>query len=331
MTDPTRTDRRTFLSLGVGALVLAAVPAGMRRRPALVRRRIPVMGTVAEVAIPTREEGWAQHAIDAAFSELRRVEATMSRFCADSDIGRVNVGTGLWIPVSYDTASVVEAARRWARISEGRFDPCLGRLSELWDVEARATPPHPDELDGLVSRDGWKLVDVDRGGSRPRVRLGTHRAAVDLGGIAKGYAVDVAAQALRGFGVADALVNAGGDLVSLGVDVDGEPWRIGIRAPHDPRGVVATIRSSDEAVATSGDYLRFFEHHGRRYHHLLDPSTGRPHEGPTRSITVRARRCLDADAASTALFGCGESASGEIVAAAPSGTRIIHHITEVTT
>ena len=164
----------------------------------------------------------------------------------------------------------------------------------------------------------------------PRARLNSTDASVDLGGIAKGFGVDAAADALRRHGVFHGLVNVGGDLVALGHDDSGEPWRVGVRSPDAPDGIVEVLSVTDEAVATSGDYLQFFKHGGRRYHHLLDPATGSPRRTVMRSLTVRAKCCLDADAAATAIFGASKETSAQILASAGGDVAVLHQLQEVT-
>jgi len=127
--------------------------------------------------------------------------------------------------------------------------------------------------------------------------------ALDLGGIAKGHGVDRAAEALRAHGIDRGLVNVGGDLVAIGESEDGDPWRVGVRAPDDPTGLERTLEVVDAAVATSGDYERMFHHGGEQYHHLLDPATAAPRRSTTHSVTVIADTCMTADAAATAAFG----------------------------
>lgn len=322
-------DRREFLALGVGALAVAVLPAALRPRPKLVRRSIPVMGTVAEVAIPTRNEAWAQRAIEAAFAELRRVDATMSRFRPESDVARLDAAAGEWTAVSHDTGVVLRQALAWARRSDGAFDPCLGGVTRLWDAAGRTAPPAPEEIGDYAEAGLWRTLEVEAGAETARARLSSPLASVDLGGIAKGFAVDAAAAALRDFGVGDGLVNVGGDLVALGADPAGDPWLVGVRDPSDPERLATRLEVADGAVATSGDYLRFFQHGGRRYHHLLDPSSGSPRRTAIRSLTVRADRCLDADAAATALYCAPEG--HDSIDPVPPGVRVIHQITEVTT
>ena len=319
-------DRREFVALGVGALALAGLPRARRRGPGLVRRQIPVMGTLAEVAVRHHDGAWAQRAIDAAMAELRRVDDEMTRFRPYSDVGRVNAaaGTGA-VAVSAATAEVARAALTWAERTGGRFDPCLGRSAEMWDLAVSGSLPPAGMVHRLAERELWRSLEVGAAGTAPELRLHEPDAALDFGGIAKGYAVDQAARALRDHGVFHALVNAGGDLMAMGVDDGGEPWRVGVRSPERPDEIVDVLRVSDRAVATSGDYLRFFERGGRRYHHLLDPATGEPRRTAMSSLTVDAPSCMDADAAATALFGSTDGARAWL----PAEIRIVHHVSRV--
>jgi thiamine biosynthesis lipoprotein len=323
-------DRRTFLSLGVGALAVAAAPAALRRRPPLVRRRIPIMGTVAEIVVPSHDARWAHAGIDAGFEALREVEQAMSRFRADSDVGRLNAAGGGWVEVTPGTAHVLEASLRWARVSGGRFDPCLGRVASMWDgVPSGASLTELPPLARGPAPGPAVRLRHERGAVR--ARLTSPGVAVDLGGIAKGFAVDRAAEALRAHGVVDGLVNVGGDLVALGRDPGGGPWLVGVQDPDDGGALAATLEVEEEAIATSGDYVRWFRHQGRRYHHLIDPRTGESRRTRTRSLTVRSERCIDADAAATSLFGAPAGTASAIVARAPSGVRVVHEIQEKTT
>lgn len=314
--------RRTFLALGTGALLVAVAPgAPWRPRRRLHRRTIPVMGTLAEVAVVEDDPARARVAIEAALGELRRVEADMTRFEATSDVGRINAArVGVRVPVEAATAGVLAAGLRWARATDGRFDPGLARAVALWDVGHRRVPPPAEAVRRYAGRDLYRELEVadppaggaGSGGAASAVaRPGTQASvvrlhadvAVDLGGIGKGHAVDRAVGALRAHGIRAGMVNAGGDLYALGRSPDGDAWRVGVRSPDDPTRLVGELEVTDRAVATSGDYERYFEHDGLRYHHLLDPATGAPRRGPDHSLTVTADRCLTADAAATACFG----------------------------
>jgi thiamine biosynthesis lipoprotein len=230
------------------------------------------------------------------------------------------------VNVSDDTAVVLAASLAWARASEGRFDPCLGRVAELWHVGGRHEPPTEMEVAQAGRGNHFEALEVERTGSVSRAVLNRAGVAVDLGGIAKGYGVDLAAQALKDHGIFNALVNVGGDLVALGVDENDDPWRVGVRSPDHVEQVVEVLHVSDRAVATSGDYLQYFQFGGRRYHHLLDPVSGEPRRTGMRSLTVEAARCMDADAAATAIFGAETSVARAVLQRGAAGARVAHSI-----
>lgn len=296
--------RREFIALGVGALAVVGVPF-YRGRRRLARRTLPVMGTTAEIAVVHDDVRYAEAAIDAAFERLRQVEALLTRFDPGSDVGRAN-RLAAWdgVPVTRETARVLRAALDWAERTDGAFDPCLGRAIVLWDVGHRRAPPAEGDVRAYAGRRLYRSLDVDdAAGRRPAVRFADPAVAIDLGGIGKGYGVDQAVRVLRDRGIARGLVNAGGDLYAMGASEDDDAWKVGIRSPSHPDRIMETVDVRDAAIATSGDYLQYFQHGGRRYHHLLDPATGAPSAGRMRSITVRAPDCLSADAAATAGFG----------------------------
>lgn len=320
-----RFSRREFVSVGVGAFVVASVPWAIPDRRRLFRRTAPVMGTLAEISVVGTDPDRARRAVDAALGELRFVDRTMSRFLEDSDVGRANrrALSGA-VTVSGATAGVLDEGLRWAELSGGRFDPSLGGASELWDVERRRTPPERSRIRRYARRRLYREVERTRVGGRDAVRFHDADAALDLGGIAKGHGVDRAADTLRRYGVRDALVSVGGDLFALGRSLEGDPWAIGVRSPEDPARLVGTVEVSDRAVATSGDYERYFRSSGRRYHHLLDPETGEPRRTRIHSVTVSAATCMAADAATTAVFGMDPGEAGTLLAAADPTARLIH-------
>jgi thiamine biosynthesis lipoprotein len=304
MTDHTHTGRREVIVAGLGAFVVALVPLVSRRAPAVIRRSLPIMGTVGEVVAVHPDAATAAVAVDAAFDALARVERLMSRFDPASEIGRANAaaGTGA-VHVGSDTATVVRAALHWADASGGRFDPALGIVNEAWAVERRHEPPPPTLLRRVAGRHLYRAVEVAgrRGGAV--LALGDRDVRLDLGGIAKGHGIDRAVEAMRALGVHDGIVTVGGDLYALGRRPDGDPWRVGVRSPDEPSRLSGRFEASDAGVATSGDYERFFRYRGVVYHHLMDPATAAPRQSAQHSVTVCAPTCRDADAAATTLFG----------------------------
>ncbi len=189
-----------------------------------------------------------------------------------------------------------QKALRVNRDSAGSFDITVGRLTDLWGfLSGDYRIPSPEELKAA-------LPFVGMG----KIRLAEHRLILqpniklDWGGIAKGWGVDVAARALRARGIKRGFINAGGDLYCWGANPDRRAWRVGIKNPRG-RGYLGVISVTDMGVATSGDYQRYFERDGRRYHHILDPATGYPATGKT-SVTVIGPETALCDALSTALF-----------------------------
>ncbi|HEU4563755.1 MAG TPA: FAD:protein FMN transferase, partial [Gemmatimonadaceae bacterium] len=266
--------RREFLGLGLGAFVAAAIPLAARRPVGVVRRSVPVMGTIAQFAVVHRDPLAAHAAIDAAVAELLWVERVMTRFTDSSDIGRANLFA--WrdaVPVTPETALVTLEALRWADALDGRYDPAAGAVVRLWDVTHRHEPPPAERVAELAGRHFHRTVEVGASRAGPVLRFHGEGPRLDLGSCAKGYGVDRAVAALRARGIEKALVVAGGDLYALGTAPDDEPWTIGIQSPTDERAIAGTLQLADRAVATSGTYRQFFRYRGRRYHHIMDPAT----------------------------------------------------------
>jgi len=302
--------RREVLALGIGAFVVASVPLVRRfgRSRPLIRRSLPVMGTIADLAVVHDDPALAHAALDAAFAELVRVDRSMTRFRDDSDVGRANrLAARQAVRVHPETGRVLKTALDWARLSDGRFDPMLGSAVELWDVAHREEPPPRQAVRQFAGRALFRSLQLTELSGAAEVAFRDPDARLDLGGIAKGYGVDCAVAALRAAGIQDGLVNVGGDLYALGRSEDGDPWTVGIRSPDDPAVMMKTLRLGDRAVATSGDYEQYFMYAGRRYHHLLDPRTAAPRETDDHSLTITAASCIQADAAATALFGDSEA------------------------
>jgi thiamine biosynthesis lipoprotein len=316
--------RRDVILLGIGAFAVAAVPFMGSGRKRLIKRTLPVMGTVADIGVIHRNNEYAQAAIDAAFQQLRYVERTMTRFDDSSDVGRANRLAGVnGTHITRATATVIEESLRWAEASSGAFDPCLGRAVSLWNIGTRTRPPARDQVIELAGRHFYEALDLDRLNGRPFVRCAAPDVAIDLGGIAKGYGVDRAVASLREWGIEQALVNVGGDLYAMGESEDGDPWSIGVRSPYAPSKVTHRFEIADEAVATSGDYLQFFRYGGKRYHHLLDPTTAAPRQVDVHSVTVAADDCMAADAAATAVFGMPREDAQALLAVRACGARIV--------
>lgn len=309
-----RPTRRDFLVLGGGAFAVTALAGLGWRERRVVRRTVPVMGTTAEISVVTRDPRHANAAINAALDELFAVHRTMSRFDPTSDIGRANAGAYRNpVAIGAATATVIASALHWAAARGGNFDPCLGRVAELWNVGTRTAPPASAALRRFAGRHLARHIELTRSGGTDAVVFDDADVALDLGGIAKGYGVDRAVAALREWGVTDGIVNVGGDLYALGRPVDDDAWQVGVRAAEQPERIARVIPLSNAAVATSGDYEQFFDYGGTRYHHIIDPATAAPTRGSTHSVTVVADDCMTADAAATAVFGLDDATASRVL------------------
>jgi len=315
--------RREFVGFALGAFVVTAIPIARSHRAGVIRRTTPVMGTIAEFAVVHRDPAKAHAAIDAAMAELKWVEQTMTRFTQSSDIGRVNRLASLdGVIVTSATALVTAEALRWARALDGRYDPAVGSIVQLWDVTNRHEPPADDRIEELAGRQFHRAVEVDNHRGRPAVRFSEKGARLDLGSIAKGYGVDRAAAALRRHGITKGLVVVGGDLYAIGTGPDGEAWSVGIQSPTDDREMAGYLKVSEEAVATSGTYQQFFRYRGRRYHHIMDPMTARPRATDVQSLTIIADSTMHADVAATALYGLGAAEMSTVLTAQLPGAQV---------
>ncbi len=267
-----------------------------------VRRSRIIMGTVVEIIALGDDPGRLEAAVSAAFEEMTRIENLMSPHIPDSDIARL-AGPVPALEVAAETAEVLALGLQVSEASGGAFDMTLGRLKELWGME-HDNPQVPAAQEIAATLQGTGPGALRLAGRRVEKRAAG--LAVDLGGIATGYAVDRAAALLKNTGIAHASINAGGDLRLIG-DRKGRPWRIGIQHPRQDGAMLASLELADAAVVTSGDYERFFEQDGRRYHHLFDPRTGYP-AGASQSATVVAGNAALADALATAAFVLGPEA-----------------------
>jgi len=260
------------------------------------------MGTIVEMKVVASGEAVAAAALDAAFAELDRVERLATPHEAASALSRANARADSTFRVGPELDAMLALSLRVAASTGGAFDPTIAPLVEAWGFPD--APRHPDSATVATAR-----AAVDWTGLRPDASgagwvLADPAARLDLGGVAKGWAVDRAAEILA-LRAGPCLVNAGGDLRALGAKPGGKPWVVGIQHPRDPSALACRIRVPEgAAVATSGDYERFFEEDGVRYHHLLDPKTGFPARGPV-SATVVAPTCAEADAWATAAFVLG--------------------------
>lgn len=273
--------------------------------PKIERHSFFALGTLVEISVyaPPANLDAVLHAVE---RDLLDAEHRW-RAWDDGELAALNRRLANGEPVEFDTSttSALLRARDISERSGGRFNPAIGRQVEAWGFhqEERGDVPAPDiaVLDTLLPPPALSDLQRDESG---RWQSANPQLWIDFGAFAKGLAVDLAINTLKRHGIENAIVNAGGDLKVIGRP-GSRPWRIGVRHPRDA-GVLAAIEAADgESIFTSGDYERFFEYKGRRYHHILDPATAQPARG-VMSVTVVHPDAALADAAATALFVAGE-------------------------
>lgn len=221
--------------------------------------------------------------MDQAINEVRRIEQKYTRYQPDSVVSRINTAAGLeWIECDDETHSLFNYADTLFQLSDGLFDITSGVLRRAWDFKTPVLPSR-EQLGPLLGLIGWPQVERED----QRIKLPRAGMEIDFGGFGKEYAVDRVAALLVGNGIKHGYVNLGGDLRTIGPKPNGEDWVMGIQDPRDPGAVIASIPITAGALATSGDYERFFELNGQRYCHVISPRTGCP-VGFWRSVSVLA-------------------------------------------
>jgi thiamine biosynthesis lipoprotein len=260
------------------------------------------MGTVIEITLVGDNEVQANKAALQGFQEIKRIEQLMSPWLDSSDVTRINRSAGReWVKVSSEIIEVIKKAQEISELSKDGFDITVGPLTELWrKAREKKIPPSAEEVKEKLDLVNFRNIEVDREG---KIYLKKKGMAIDLGGIAKGYAVDRAFDVLRSLGHRNLIVNAGGDLRVGGLK-NNQPWSIGIQNPREPQKILTRISATDMAVATSGDYEKFFIYEGKRYHHIFNPKNGFPTED-CQSATIVTKDCITADALATAVFVLG--------------------------
>lgn len=272
-----------YFPLACALLVLLSLAACSRSE--VFRHEAFVFGTRVDVAVYGKDQAEADAAAAAVLREFDRLHRAYHAW-EPSELTALNaaIARGEAAEVSDELAALLKDVQHIAAVGDELFDPALGALVALWGFHTDTfvpTRPDPDKLQALLAARP-RMADLVIEGNRVESR--NPAVQIDLGGYAKGYALDRAAAILREKGVANALINIGGNVMALGRKGD-QPWRVGIQHPREPAPIATLPLYDGEAVGTSGDYQRFFELDGERYAHLLDPRTGQPARG-TQSLTI---------------------------------------------
>jgi thiamine biosynthesis lipoprotein len=264
-------------------------------------REEAIMGTRIAVEVWHEDAAAAEAAIEAVIAEMHRIDALMSTYKPESQLSRVNREAAAGpVTVAPELARLVARALEFSGMSGGAFDITYASVGYMYDYRA-GKHPSDAEIAAALPAINWRHVVVDSSAST--IRFLKPGVRIDLGGIAKGHAVDSCIALLEVRGIRNATVTAGGDSRILG-DRRGRPWIVGIRHPDDRERVVARIPIEDAAISTSGDYERFFDEDGVRYHHIIDPKTGKSPHG-VRSVTIIAPTSTLAEGLTKSVFILG--------------------------
>lgn len=233
-----------------------------------------LLGTIVEITIAEESAPRARRAAETAFQRIKRIEDLMSIYREDSEVSSLNREAGKEAQkVSPELFALVKKSLQYSEITEGAFDITVGLLEKTWGFENKEFRlPRGEELERDLLLVNYKDVLIDE--ERESIRLAKEGMKIDLGGVAKGYAVEEALKELKKSGINEALVNAGGDIQGMGQ----REWKVGLKHPRKRGEILTILKLRNQAVATSGDYEKFFLREGKRYHHLIDPRTARLHD-----------------------------------------------------
>ncbi len=266
-----------------------------------LKEEADIMGTRIVVELYHDDPAVARQGVDSVLSEMHRIDAAMSPFIDSSELSRINRDAAKQaVPVSPELFDLLQRSKQVSELTDGAFDITFASVGFLYDYR-KGIRPDDRQRSQATTLINFRQLDLDPAGSTVHFKQPGMR--IDLGGIAKGYAVDRSMALLGKLGIQSALVRAGGDSRVSG-ERWGRPWSIGVRDPRDRNGVVALIPLIDVALSTSGDYERYFERDGVRYHHIINPRTG-DSARELQSVTIIGPDATTTDALSTSVFVLG--------------------------
>nr|MBI3613916.1 FAD:protein FMN transferase [Nitrospirota bacterium] len=289
--------------------------------PVMVQRAQMLMGTLVQITAVAPSEAQAQTATTAGFQEIRRLEDLLSTWIPTSELSRVNEAAGREpVAVSPDTLLILQRSLDMARLTEGGFNIVVGPAVQAWSVTEQQRVPTDTELEAL--RPLVDLAQLRLDAKAGTVLLARTGMRVDVGGIGKGFAADRAVAVMQRVGATAGVVALSGDIKTFGRLPDGRPFPFGIRHPRKEGALLARLDLQDEAISTAGDYERFFEREGIRYHHILDPKTLKQARG-CQSVTIVATEGTLADGLDTGIFVMGPDAGMALIERLPGVEGVI--------
>ena len=309
--------RRVFLKI---ALICVPFLAGIAPVQAQwLSREAAIMGTAIRVELWAQDKAGGEAAIDAVMDEMRRIDREMSPYKPESELSRINrEAADHAVPISAEMFDILSRSIEFSKLSDGAFDITFSSVGYMYDYR-RHIKPTDEKIRQALPGINYRHLQLDK--RKQTVKFARPGVRIDLGGIGKGYAVDKCIALLKQRGITQALVTAGGDSRVLG-DRGGRPWVVGIRDPRRKDNVVAVIPLIDSAISTSGDYERYFEADGVRYHHILNPKTGRSATG-VHSASVIGPDATTTDGLSKPVFILGPEKGLKLIESIPGVDAVI--------
>ncbi len=304
------------------SFVYWSVLTGYAASPHVVKRGQMHMGTLVFLTAVAPNEQLAHDAIEQGFAEIHRLEQILSTWIPDSELSRINAVAGQRaVKAGPETMELLEHSLEMARLTEGGFNIAIGPAVEAWDVSREGRIPTQEELEATRPLMDLSAIHINR--KAGTVYLGRSGMRVDIGGIGKGYAADLAARVMREAGASAGVVAISGDIKTFGRLPDGQRFLFGIQHPRKEKGVtIGRFELEDEAVSTAGDYERYFEKDGTRYHHILDPQTLQPAR-LSQSVTIVAKTGVMADGLDTGIFVMGPAKGMALIERLPGVEGVI--------
>lgn len=260
-----------------------------------------IMGTSTSVELLTETREIAERCSQLVFTDMRHIDNLMSPYIKGSELSQINKLAGTQpVKISAELFSLIQRSIKFSELTDGAFDITFASIGYLYNYRENKRPSE-SQVNKLLSAIDYRNIILDP--LQQSISFSHKNTKIDLGGIAKGHAVDKAIELLKSCHIENALVSAGGDTRILG-DKNGRPWMMGIRHPRDKQKIVVSLPLKNDAISTSGDYERYFIEDNKRYHHIIQPSTGKP-ASQSWSVSVLAKDSLTSDALSTALFIMG--------------------------
>ncbi|MFO0767318.1 MAG: FAD:protein FMN transferase [Nitrospiraceae bacterium] len=313
--------RRLLLVIVVFGALHGCAGVGGGGDPVVLKRAQLHMGTVVSITAVAARRETAQEATQAGFQEIRRLEQLLSTWRPDSELSQVNASAGRRpVRVSQETFELVSRSLDFARMTGGGFNIAVGPAVEAWSVTERQQIPTVQELERLHPLVDWRAIQLDEG--ERTIFLPHFGMRIDIGGIGKGYAADRAAEVMQQAGAQGGVVALSGDITTCGSLPEQAGFSVGIRHPRREGVLLARINLKNEAISTAGDYERYFERDGIRYHHILDPLTLQP-AWDCQSVTVVASDGITADGLDTGLFVMGRERAMALIESLPGVGAII--------